>query len=86
MTANTNVFYNGRCVSIESMHGGIEPSIISSRLKIPNIALRIKELRKEFEGRFVFVGIDKVRHLLVTCSIDSLIVDIFGGRVSIVVL
>ncbi|CAN0300482.1 unnamed protein product, partial [Laminaria digitata] len=60
---NTNVFYNGRCVSIESMHGGIEPSIITGNLSNPGISGRAAELRKEFQGRFVFLGIDKVERL-----------------------
>lgn len=54
------MFYNGRCVAIESLHGGIEPSIISDYLMKPSIIQRVKELRKEFGNRFVFVGIDKV--------------------------
>lgn len=57
---NTNVFYNGRCVSIESMHGGIEPSIITAKLTSPTISKKTAALKKEYEGRFVFVGIDKV--------------------------
>lgn len=60
MIGNTNVFYNGRCVSIESVHGGIEPDIVRESLQHPNIAARAAELRKQYEGRFVFVGIDKV--------------------------
>lgn len=60
---NTNVFYNGRCVSIESMHGGIEPSIIAANLSNPGIVGRAAELRKEYQGRFVFLGIDKVERL-----------------------
>ena len=60
ISGNTNVFYNGRCVSIESMHGGIEPSIITANLANPGISGRAAELRKEYHGRFVFLGIDKV--------------------------
>lgn len=55
------MFYNGRCVSIESVHGGIEPDVVRSSLRRPNIADRVAELRKQYEGRYVFVGIDKVR-------------------------
>lgn len=47
-------------MAIESMHGGIEPSIISDYLMKPSIIQRAAELRKEFGSRFVFVGIDKV--------------------------
>ncbi|CAM9975335.1 unnamed protein product [Pylaiella littoralis] len=60
---NRNVFYNGRTVSIESIHGGIEPSIIAAKLAHPEFAARAAALRKEYEGRFVFVGIDKVERL-----------------------
>ncbi len=60
LTGSTNVFYNGRCVTIESMHGGIEPSIIAAKLENTDIAVRVADLRKQYEGRYVFVGIDKV--------------------------
>ena len=42
------------------MHGGIEPSIIASKLAHADIAGRVAELRKVYQGRYVFVGIDKV--------------------------
>ena len=54
------MFYNGRSVAIESMHGGIEPSIIAAKLAHADIAGRVAELRKTYQGRYVFVGIDKV--------------------------
>lgn len=54
------MFYNGRTVSIESIHGGIEPSIIATKLTHTGFTARASELRKEYQGRFVFVGIDKV--------------------------
>ncbi|CAN0286398.1 unnamed protein product, partial [Hapterophycus canaliculatus] len=60
---NTNVLYNGRCVSIESMHGGIEPSIIAAKLAHKDISGRVAELRKEYQGRYIFLGIDKVERL-----------------------
>lgn len=60
LAGNTNVFYNGRCVSIESVHGGIEPDVVSGSLRDPNIAGRAAALMKQYEGRYVFVGIDKV--------------------------
>lgn len=63
-TGSTNVFYNGRCVTVESMHGGIEPSIIAAKLEDADIAVRVAELRKQYEGRYVFVGIDKVQENL----------------------
>lgn len=59
-SGNTTVFYNGRSVAIESMHGGIEPSIIAAKLAHADIAGRVSELRKAYQGRYVFVGIDKV--------------------------
>eukprot|EP00903_Cladosiphon_okamuranus_P012881 g12029.t1 len=60
---NTTVFYNGRSVAIESIHGGIEPSIIASKLAHADIAGRVAELKKTYQGRYVFVGIDKVERL-----------------------
>eukprot|EP00752_Nemacystus_decipiens_P007782 g6950.t1 len=60
---NTTVFYNGRSVAIESMHGGIEPSIIASKLEHADISRKVSELRKVYQGRYVFVGIDKVERL-----------------------
>ncbi|CBJ29609.1 Trehalose 6-phosphate synthase, family GT20 / Trehalose 6-phosphate phosphatase [Ectocarpus siliculosus] len=60
---NRNVYYNGRCVSIESIHGGIEPSIIAAKLGHTDIAGRVAALRKEYDGRYVFLGIDKVERL-----------------------
>lgn len=57
------MFYNGRSVAIESMHGGIEPSIIASKLAHADIAGRVAELRQAYQGRYVFVGIDKVQHV-----------------------
>lgn len=54
------MYYNGRCVSIESIHGGIEPSIIAAKLGHTDIAGRVAALRKEYDGRYVFLGIDKV--------------------------
>ncbi|CAN0161897.1 unnamed protein product, partial [Ectocarpus sp. 4 AP-2014] len=60
---NRNVYYNGRSVSIESIHGGIEPSIIADKLVHTDIAGRVAALRKEYDGRYVFLGIDKVERL-----------------------
>lgn len=63
------MFYNGRSVAIESMHGGIEPSIIACKLAHVDIAGRVAELKKAYQGRYVFVGIDKVLIPTVTFNV-----------------
>lgn len=78
-TGNTNVFYNGRCVSIESVHGGIEPDVVIASARNPDIVARVAELRKEYEGRYVFVGIDKVSARAVVVNIISVRLRILRG-------
>eukprot|EP00612_Vaucheria_litorea_P006132 CAMPEP_0171470926 /NCGR_PEP_ID=MMETSP0946-20130122/414_1 /TAXON_ID=109269 /ORGANISM="Vaucheria litorea, Strain CCMP2940" /LENGTH=1149 /DNA_ID=CAMNT_0012000347 /DNA_START=172 /DNA_END=3621 /DNA_ORIENTATION=- len=60
---HTSIYYNGRTVSIESIHAGIEPKIIQCCLESGVVDEKIKRLKNKFKGRFVFVGIDKVERL-----------------------
>lgn len=66
------------------MHGGVEPSIITANLSNPGISGRAAELRKEYQGRFVFLGIDKVPFLS-SLVVDGGIVAALVGAVAVVV-
>lgn len=59
----TSVFYNGRTVTIESIHAGIEPSVIENVLGSGTLDRSIAGLQDMYKGRFVFLGIDKVERL-----------------------
>eukprot|EP00611_Tribonema_gayanum_P008359 TRINITY_DN1787_c1_g2_i1.p1 TRINITY_DN1787_c1_g2~~TRINITY_DN1787_c1_g2_i1.p1 ORF type:complete len:402 (-),score=154.13 TRINITY_DN1787_c1_g2_i1:40-1245(-) len=60
---HTTLFYNGRTVTIESIHAGIEPKVIEIALQSGQLDPTIHELKQQYKGRFVFVGIDKVERL-----------------------
>ncbi|CAM9491363.1 unnamed protein product, partial [Chrysoparadoxa australica] len=56
------VFYNGRSVTIESIHAGIDASVVKYNLSSLHDH-SLADVKDKVAGRFMFVGIDKVEKL-----------------------
>ncbi|XP_027329192.1 probable alpha,alpha-trehalose-phosphate synthase [UDP-forming] 9 isoform X2 [Abrus precatorius] len=50
--------YYGRTVTIKILPAGIHMGLLESVLSLPQTASRVKELREQFEGKVVILGID----------------------------
>ncbi|KAK7265315.1 hypothetical protein RJT34_32933 [Clitoria ternatea] len=50
--------YYGRTVTIKILPAGIHMGLLESVLSLPQTASRVKELREQFEGKVVILGVD----------------------------
>jgi len=50
--------YYGRTVTIKILPAGIHLGLLESVLSLPQTSKRVKELKKEFEGKIVILGVD----------------------------
>ncbi|RDX80865.1 putative alpha,alpha-trehalose-phosphate synthase [UDP-forming] 11, partial [Mucuna pruriens] len=50
--------YYGRTVTIKILPAGIHMGLLESVLSLPQTALRVKELREQFQGKLVILGVD----------------------------
>ncbi|XP_014509620.1 probable alpha,alpha-trehalose-phosphate synthase [UDP-forming] 11 [Vigna radiata var. radiata] len=50
--------YYGRTVTIKILPAGIHMGLLESVLSLPQTAKRVKELKKEYEGKVVILGVD----------------------------
>ena len=50
--------YYGRTVTVKILPAGIHMGLLESVLSLPQTALRVKELKEEYEGKIVILGVD----------------------------
>ena len=57
------IHYNGRNVAISCLHVGLDTSLLYKLIDTDPIRIRVEELRKEYEGKQVIVGVDRLERI-----------------------